>query len=272
VPDGSPRCQTGISFVGLKQSDYVRSLVRGLAVIRAFGPGRSSMTLSEVAKEAGLTRAAARRFLLTLQELGYVSSDGRVFSLRPRVLELGYAYLSGMSIPEVTRPHLEELAGRVGESCSAAVLDGDDIIYVTRIPTAGYMRITISIGTRLPAYPNSMGRVLLADLDGEALEGYLTRIRLEPLTRHTVADPARLREAVEKVRRDGYAIIDQEMEEDIRAIAVPIRGADGKAVAAINIVAHKSRATFPVLRKDFLPELRMTACEIETDLRALGGR
>src|SRR5215467_14516414 len=147
-----------------RSNDFVQSLERGLAVIRAFGPDRTRLTLSEVAREAGLTRAAARRFLLTLVELGYVRSDGREFSLRPRVLELGYAYLSGLTLPDVAGPHLEELVARLHESSSISILDGQHVVYVARVPTKRIMTVAISVGTRFPAYATSMGRVLLAAL------------------------------------------------------------------------------------------------------------
>ena len=148
----------------VRNSDFVQSLDRGLAVIRAFGPDRERLSLSEVARATGLTRAATRRFLLTLVKLGYVRNDGREFSLRPRVLELGYAYLSGLAMPEIAAPHLEELVAQVRESSSMSVLDGHHIVYVARVPTKRIMRAAISVGTRFPAYPASMGRVLLAGI------------------------------------------------------------------------------------------------------------
>jgi IclR family transcriptional regulator, pca regulon regulatory protein len=158
-----------------RNSDFVQSLDRGLAVIRAFGPDRERLSLSEVARSTGLTRAATRRFLLTLVQLGYVRSDGREFSLRPRVLELGYAYLSGLELPEIAAPHLEELVAKVRESSSISVLDGDHIVYVARVPTKRIMTVAISVGTRFPAYATSMGRVLLAAMSPESLELYRSR-------------------------------------------------------------------------------------------------
>src|SRR6266700_1243220 len=149
-----------------RDSDFVQSLDRGLAVIKAFGPDRERLSLSEVARATGLTRAAARRFLLTLVRLGYVRSDGREFSLRPKVLELGYAYLSGLALPEVAAPHLEELVAKLHESSSISVLDGHHIVYVVRVPTKRIMTVAISVGTRFPAFATSMGRVLLAALPG----------------------------------------------------------------------------------------------------------
>src|SRR3954471_13489453 len=165
---------------------FVQSLARGLAVIRAFGAGSPELTLSEVARATGLTRAAARRFLLTFADLGYVRTDGRLFALSPRVLELGYAYLSSLSLPEVAEPHLEQLVAEVHESSSVSVLDGDDVVYVARVPTSRIMRVAISVGTRFPAYATSMGRVLLAGLDDAELDAFLARAELRRLTTRTV--------------------------------------------------------------------------------------
>src|SRR5215467_4750439 len=184
-----------------RSSDFVQSLDRGLAVIRAFGPDRERLSLSEVARATGLTRAATRRFLLTLVQLGYMRNDGREFSLRPRVLELGYAYLSGLALPEIAAPHLEELVAKVRESSSVSVLDGDHIVYVARVPTKRIMTVAISVGTRFPAYATSMGRVLLAALPPDALEQYLAEAVLEPLTANTVTDAGRLREILAEVAR-----------------------------------------------------------------------
>jgi IclR family pca regulon transcriptional regulator len=251
-----------------RNSDFVQSLDRGLAVIRAFGPDRERLSLSEVARATGLTRAAARRFLLTLVRLGYVRSDGREFSLRPRVLELGYAYLSGLTLPEVAAPHVEELVARLHESSSISVLDGQQIVYVVRVPTKRIMTVTISVGTRFPAYATSMGRVLLAALPEDELEAHLAEVRLEPLTARTVTDPARLRQIVREVAEQGYSIVDQELEEGLRAVAAPIRGAADVGMAAINVSAHASRVSMAALKADFLPVLLNTAAQIEADLRA----
>jgi IclR family pca regulon transcriptional regulator len=251
-----------------RNSDFVQSLDRGLAVIRAFGPDRERLTLSEVAQATGLTRAAARRFLLTLVRLGYVRSDGRQFSLRPRVLELGYAYLSGLSLPDVAAPHMEELVARLHESSSISVLDGQHVVYVVRVPTKRIMTVAISVGTRFPAYATSMGRVLLAGLPEDELERYLAEASLTALTDRTVTDPARLRELLAEVTEQGYAIVDQELEEGLRAVAAPIRGAADVGSAAINVSAHASRVSMPALREEILPALLQTAAQIEADLRA----
>ena len=200
--DGSPAA---------RNSEFVQSLDRGLAVIRAFGPDRERLSLSEVARATGLTRAAARRFLLTLVKLGYVRNDGREFSLRPRVLELGYAYLSGLALPEVAAPHLEELVAKLHESSSISVLDGHHIVYVVRVPTKRIMTVAISVGTRFPAFATSMGRVLLAAMPDDQLESYLAEATFEQFTARTVTDPGRLRAIVREVARQGYAIVDQEL-------------------------------------------------------------
>jgi IclR family transcriptional regulator, pca regulon regulatory protein len=254
-----------------RNSDFVQSLERGLAVIRAFGPDREHLSLSEVAEATGLTRAAARRFLLTLVRLGYVRSDGRKFSLRPRVLELGYAYLSGLSLPDVAAPHMEELVARLHESSSISVLDGQHVVYVVRVPTKRIMTVAISVGTRFPAYATSMGRVLLAALPPDELERYLAEaVPLEPLTDQTVTDPARLRELLAQVAEQGYAIVDQELEEGLRAVAAPIRGAADVGTAAINVSAHAARVSMAALREQILPVLLDTVAQIEADLRASG--
>jgi len=253
-----------------RNSDFVQSLDRGLAVIRAFGPDREQLSLSEVARATGLTRAATRRFLLTLVQLGYVRNDGRQFSLRPRVLELGYAYLSGLGMPEVAAPHLEELVAQVRESSSISVLDGHHIVYVARVPTKRIMTVSISVGTRFPAYATSMGRVLLAGLSDDDLDSFLAEADLAPITDRTVTDRDRLREVIGDVRRQGYAIVDQELEEGLRAVAAPIHGAGGAVTAAINVSAHVSRVSMAAMRTGLLPQLQETARRIERDLRSQG--
>jgi IclR family transcriptional regulator, pca regulon regulatory protein len=253
-----------------RDSDFVQSLDRGLAVIRAFGPGKERLSLSDVARETGLTRAAARRFLLTLVKLGYVRNDGREFSLRPRVLELGYAFLSGLAMPEIASPHLEELVAQVRESSSISVLDGHHIVYVARVPTKRIMTVAISVGTRFPAYATSMGRVILAGMNSDDLEKYLSEADFEAFTARTVTDPDRLREIVREAGRQGYAIVDQELEEGLRAIAAPIHGAGDAVIAAVNLSAHASRVSLAAMRAVLLPALLETARQIEVDLRSQG--
>jgi IclR family transcriptional regulator, pca regulon regulatory protein len=253
-----------------RDSDFVQSLDRGLAVIKAFGPDRERLSLSEVARATGLTRAAARRFLLTLVKLGYVRSDGREFSLRPRVLELGYAYLSGLAMPEIAAPHLEELVAKLRESSSISVLDGHHIVYVARVPTKRIMTVAISVGTRFPAFATSMGRVLLAALSEADLDRYLAEATFEPLTDRTVTDPVQLKKIVREVGEQGYAIVDQELEEGLRAIAAPIRGSADGVTAAINVSAHASRVSPEAMRTHLLPAMLETAGQIERDLRSQG--
>ncbi len=255
-----------------RNGDFVRALDRGLAVIRAFGQDREHLTLSEVARATGLTRSAARRFLLTLVELGYVRSDGREFSLRPRVLELGYAYLSGMSFLEVAQPHVEEMVTTLQESATVGVLDGDEVVCVLRVPARRIMVVAIAVGTRLPAYATSMGRSLLAGLDPEELERYLGRLRLEPLTSHTVSEVEELRAVIEQTRRRGYALVDQELEEGLRSVGVPIRDPSGRVIAGLAVPAHASMQSIEDLNAVLVPTLRATAEQIESDLRAQGGR
>jgi IclR family pca regulon transcriptional regulator len=246
--------------------EFVQSLERGLAVIRAFDADHPELTLSEVARATGLTRAAARRFLLTLVELGYMRTDGRLFGLRPRILELGYAYLSSLTLPEVAQPHLEALVAEVHESSSVSVLDGTDIVYVARVPTKRIMTVAISVGTRFPAYATSMGRVLLACQPAGWLDDYLATVELRPLTRRTITDPARLRSTLTRIRTQGYAVVDQELEEGLRSMAVPIRDPSGTVVAAMNVSARTSRGPAETIRRELLPPLRAAAAQIEADL------
>jgi IclR family transcriptional regulator, pca regulon regulatory protein len=254
---------------GVERSpDFVQSLERGLAVIRAFDRSRPELTLSEVAVATGVTRAAARRFLLTLAELGYVRNDGRFFSLSPRVLELGYAYLSSLTLPEVAGPHLEALVAEVGESSSVSVLDGADIVYVARVPVSRIMTVAISVGTRFPAYATSMGRVLLAGLPEDELDAYLTKVQLEPRTPHTVGSVTALRAEVARVRAQGWALVDQELEEGLRAVAAPIRDHSGRTIAAVNVSAHAGRTPVASMRRMFVPPLLAAAARIEADLPA----
>ncbi|MFI0372905.1 IclR family transcriptional regulator C-terminal domain-containing protein [Actinomadura sp. 1N219] len=256
---------------GVRGPHFVQSLERGLNVIRAFDASTPELTLSEVAHATGLTRAAARRFLLTLADLGYVRSDGRRFSLTPRVLRLGYAYLSSLSLPEVAEPHLEGLVAMVHESSSVSVLDGDDIVYVARIPTSRIMTVAISVGTRFPAYATSMGRVLLAALPDPELDERLGRAAHRPLTGRTATDQAVLRREIDRVRKQGWSLVDQELEDGLRSIAAPIRDAAGRVVAAANLSTASSRTPAARMRRELLPLLLDATAGIEADLRAARG-
>jgi IclR family transcriptional regulator, pca regulon regulatory protein len=249
-----------------RAAHFVQSLERGLAVIRAFDEHDPELTLSDVARKTGLTRAAARRFLLTLSDLGYVRTDGRWFTLSPRILELGYAYLSSLSLPEVAEPHLERLVAEVHESSSVSVLDGEDIVYVARVPTSRIMTVSINVGTRFPAYATSMGRVLLSHLPDDELEAYLERVELVPLSPRTVTSRDALRVELAKARSQGWALVDQELEEGLRSIAAPIRDRSGRTIAAVNVSAHASRMSIEAGRRTLVPPLLATAARIEADL------
>lgn len=250
-----------------RAGEFVQSLDRGLAVIRSFGPDRPSLTLSEVARETGLSRAAARRFLHTLVELGYVGTDGREFHLRPRLLELGYAYLSGLSLPEIAQPHLQRLSDETGESSSVAVLDGEDIVYVARVAVRRIMAAAIGVGTRLPAFATSMGRAMLATGPAERREAFLRTATLTALTPRTIADRDGLRAEFDRVAAQGWALVDQELEEGLRSVAAPVRDFTGTVVAAVNVAAPARRDRVGEPGSDFVEPLLRAIEGIEQDLR-----
>jgi len=253
----------------VRSPDYVQSLHRGLRVIRAFDAEHVSMTLSEVAEQAGLSRAVARRLLMTLEYLGYVTRRERQFSLTPRVLELGSSYLSSLTVATLAQPFMEEVARRIDESCSLAVLEGPDIVYVQRVAVRKVMTITLGIGARLPAYCTSMGRVLLAGLEREALDRWLRTLRPQSLTRFTVTDKAQLRSTVDRVRLQDFAYVEQELQEGLCSVAVPVRDARGSIVAALNAGMPFRVGARAHALKSVLPELRAGADNIE---RALTSR
>ena len=239
----------------------MQSLERGLSVIRSFDAENARLTLAEVAQRTGLTRATARRLLLTLEDLGYVSSNGRHFSLTPRVLDIGYAYLSSLNIEQIAQPYLEALSDRVNESVSVTVLDGADIIYVARVPTKRIMTISLGLGSRLPAYCTSMGRVLLAELSPAELAAIVPE-RLEPHTEHTITDRAALERVLTDVRRQGWALVDEELEVGLRSLAAPLRDASGRAVAAMNVSTHAGRTTTDEIHEQILPAVLAAARDI----------
>ncbi|HEY4606984.1 MAG TPA: IclR family transcriptional regulator C-terminal domain-containing protein [Acidimicrobiia bacterium] len=255
----------------VRSHDFIQSLERGLAVMNSFSRERTSQTLSEVAEQTGLTRATARRVLLTLAELGYVHQNGRAFSLTPKVLDLGYSFLASFQVVELAQQSMERLVDEVKESSSMSVLDGPEIVYVARVPTKRIMTISLAIGSRLPAYPTSMGRVLLAGLPEPEMEDYMARTRFEQLTPHTITDADRLRSTLAKVRSDGYALVDQELEEGVRSIAAPIRNGRGKVIAAMNVSCHASRVTVTRMREEFRPRLLAAASEISERVGLLPG-
>lgn len=249
---------------------FVESLARGLTVITAFGEGRPELPLTAVAEATGLARATARRALITLEHLGYVSSAGRVFRLTPRVLSLGCPALSRTTLPDIAVPHMAELVRRVHDSASLAVLDGDDIRYTARVATERIMSVNITIGTRFPAYAASMGRVLLAGLPAGKRADRLARTELHPLTSRTVTEPGRLLDLLARVHDEGFALVDEELEEGLRSLAVPVRDHTGRTVAALNVAMHTTRRTADECLADVLPQLRATAAAIESDLHIAG--
>ena len=246
--------------------DFVQSLARGLSVITAFDADNPRQTLSEVSRVTGLTRATARRFLHTLVELGYVDTAGSVFWLTPRVLDLGYSYLSSMPLSELAQPHLEKLSAGLDESSSVAVLDGADIVYVGRVQVRRIMNIGITIGTRFPAFATSMGRVLLAALPQDELDEYLSRTDMQAITPRGLADEAALRAELDAVSHRGWALVDQELEPGLRSIAAPVRDRDGRVVAALNVSTHAARYSVDELREKIVPVILSAARALSTDL------
>jgi IclR family pca regulon transcriptional regulator len=246
--------------------DFVRSLERGLTVIRALGRPGPGMTLADAARELHATRASARRTLLTLERLGYLRCEGRHYTLTPKVLSLGHGYRSGLALPDIARPHLQELMLETDEFCSVSVLDGDQTLCVARIAPARIMNVAMPVGTRLPAYATCVGRVLLAELSDEDLDGYFARVELQALTPVTLVSPPDLRRELERVRAQRWALVDQELERGLRSIATPIRDGAGRVIAAANVGAHAGRVTVSALRRALLPSLQAAADSIERDL------
>jgi len=240
------------------------SLARGLAVIRAFTQQRRHLTIAQLSQRTGIPRAAVRRCLYTLGKLGYVASDdGRAYVLRPGILALGHAYLSSTPLANAVQPLLDRITRELHESSSMAVLEDDDILYIARSSTnARVMSIDLGIGSRLPAYCTSMGRVLLAGMPAPELKAYLSRARLTRLTHRTIATADELVNVLKATRRNGYAIVDQELELGLRSIAVPVSDRDGRAVAAINIGTQSSRVSIAEMESRFLPLLRAAADEV----------
>lgn len=249
--------------------EYVQSLARGLEVLRAFDAENPELTLTDVAGLTGLTRATARRFLLTLVELGYLRTDGKRFALTSRVLDLGYRYLSTLSLPQVAQPHLEQLSRAVGESTSASILEGTDIVYVARVPVQRIMAVTIGIGTRFPAFATSMGRVMLAGLAPEERAAHLPA-DLTAFTDRTIVDSASLATELDRVAAQGWALVDGELESGLRSLAVPVRDR-GRVVAAINIAGRAEGDPADHLAR-LLPHLTVAAEAIERDLPASARR
>lgn len=249
---------------------YVQSFARGLEVIRSFSVSAPQQTLSEVAARSGLSRAGARRILLTLQTLGYVRTDGKLFSLSPRILDLGFAYLSSMPIWNLAEPVMQALVGEVHESCSAAVLDGSDIVYVLRMPTHKIMSISLGVGSRLPAYCTSMGRVLLASMPDDRVMQQLAAALLTKRTRYTLTEPQELAARIAQARRQGWSLVNQELEEGLVSMAAPIVNRAGETVAALNISGQANRTSAKTMQETMLPQLLNAARDVSRLLGSSG--
>ena len=240
--------------------DLVGGLEKGLAVIEAFDQERARLSISEVAQRAGLSRAAARRYLLTLSHLGYVDHDGKGFALSPRVLRLGQSYMHSARLPRVLQPELQRLAAAMQEATCAGVLDNADVVSLASATGGRVVSTTLQTGTRVPAYCTANGRVLLAAKPAAQLDVWLAQQQslhaFKPLTPRTLTQPETLRQEIDKVRQQGYAMVDQEMELGLRTLAAPLRNHRGDVVAAINVSALAARVSLDVLRERFLPTLQ----------------
>lgn len=243
--------------------DQVGSLTRGLAVMEILAAHPQGMTLSEMAEKAGLTRAGARRFLLTLVASGYAEQDGRVFRLSSRLISVARAWLGGASLWSFAEPFMRGVSQRFGEACSAAVLSGEDVVYVARVPGRHILSVALHVGTRLPAFCTSMGRVLLSDFAPPDLDAFLARADIRTLTDRTVTDRRALRDIMLAARDDGFSLVDEELEPGLRSIAVPIRDRTGRAIAAINVSTQSARLSAMAMTTDVLPALRDAARHIE---------
>lgn len=265
APESQPNGQARRSAAAATESDpdFMTSLARGLSVIQAFSAQRRVLTISQISQRTGIPRAAVRRCLHTLGKLGFVSAeDGRNFSLRPRILALGHAYLASTPLANAAQPVLRHMSTTLNESSSVAILDGDEILYIARAFTSRIMTIDLHVGSRLPAYCTSMGRVLLSHIPSDALETYFDRVKLIQYTPRTIVTREGLREALDSVRRNGYAINDQELEIGLRSIAVPIEAPDGRVVAALNVGVQAARISVAEMESRFLPVLRDGAREL----------
>jgi IclR family pca regulon transcriptional regulator len=238
-----------------EEKDLVRALSRGLDVILAFSRSRPRMTLSEVADATGLSKPTARRLLLTLIDRGYASADGRTFALTPRVLALGYAYLSSLNLTEIAQPFMEQVVETTHEGCSLATLDGVDVVYITRVPTHRITSLTLATGTRLPAHATSMGHVLLADLGQGELDRYLSTTDLRAVTARTISSKEELLDRLARVRRQRWAMVDQELEDGLRSISAPVRDANGRVIAAMGLSAMAATTDTTRMTRTLLPPL-----------------
>jgi IclR family pca regulon transcriptional regulator len=272
--DSAPRSERAPVAAAVTASDeiqalsgdpnFMTSLARGLAVIRGFSQQRRKMSIAQLSLRTGIPRAAVRRCLYTLAKLGYVGAeDGATFALRPQILALGHAYLSSVPLVMAAQPVLDQVSGTTHESCSLAIMDGDEILYVARSSSSRrIMSIDLGVGSRLPTHCTSMGRVLLAHLPDDDLASYLRRVKLVPHTNRTIVSKEQLARTVAAVREAGFAVVDQELEIGLRSIAVPVKDYRGRIAAAINISVQAARVPSAEMEKSFLPPLRAAAVEL----------
>jgi IclR family pca regulon transcriptional regulator len=246
----------------LTDPSFMTSLARGLAVVRAFSDSGKPQTIAQISQKTGIPRAAVRRCLHTLKQLGYVDAELNNFSLRPKVLTLGYSYLSSTPLTVSSQPYLNNISRTLAESSSLAVLDEGEVLYVARSAASRVMSVALNTGSRLPAYCTSLGRVMLAHLPPEELDAYLARVKLKPMTERTVVNQTKLRDVLADVRHDGYAVVDEELELGLRSIAVPVRGASGNVLAALNVGAQAARISVQQMKQEFLPVLLRGAQEL----------
>ncbi len=256
------------SIIGADSKDYVTSLARGLAVIRCFDKDHCRLSLTEVARQANLARATARRFLHTLHSLGYVETDGKLFWLSPKVLNLGFSYLSSQPLVELIQPYIREVSDQTSESCSVSVLDLPDIVYIARSLTQQIMSVSLHIGTRLPAVTTSMGRVLLAALPDKEIQKIIKKYNIEKYTKHTLTDNISILDEVLLARKQGYSIVNQELEIGLCSVSVPILDKAGKTQAAINISAQPQKMDKKRLKEVLIPNLQAAAEKISAVLPA----
>lgn len=247
---------------GLGDKEFMATLAKGLAVLGCFGKQRPSMTLSEAAQAANLSRATARRILRTLAELGYVTQDGRQFSLSPNILKLGFAYLATQNWIDRAQPLMRELSERLRESVSASILQGTEIVYVARVPTRRIMSSVLTVGSRLPAFHTAMGRIQLGFLDETEIWRRLKSLRIDPYTPSTITDVQALFDRVRDDHAQGFSIVDEELERGLRSIAVPIVDRSGQALGAISISTHSARVTRNEMRDTYLPALKTLAEQV----------
>ncbi len=246
--------------------EFLEALARGLRVIQSFDRDRRQLSLSDVARLVDLPRASVRRTLHTLVQLGFAETDGRLFRLTPRVLTLAGAYLLSNPISTILQPALERLSAEINEACSAAVLDGDDVVMIVHASPTRVLPLSAQVGLRFPAFASSLGRILLANLTDNELDAFLERIQPEKLTDQTTIDKEQLKRAILKARADGYSLVDREVEVGFRSISVALQRLDGKTIAAMNIGIHSERGTPETMRQSFLPKLRSIASELQQQL------